>query len=181
MRAKSSEWRSSCCWTGQLVSETQIVCHAVSKGECSFPCSPQWAIVLLLCFRPRKVMYSLNGSNCVTESTKYLCRIKRRDGWLSCLQFDLRERVLGRDVCWQLLNKQKICSPAEIPWAGSAWRLEECLGTVDKLALFFFFPGYWLLSLLEPRSWAKWSLDLGLNESCIILSTAARKFWMCSC
>lgn len=132
------------------------VTTTVFKGEYSFPPSPQRDIIRLLYFRPRKVMHSLNGSN--DRKVKGVYKAPMPNKKQQCLSFHLfylRGRVL---VCWQLLNKHKTCSSAEIPQAGTAWRLKGCWGTVDKLVLFFLFSGYWLLTVVDTKSWAKWIL-----------------------
>lgn len=133
------------------------VTTTIFKGECSFPPSPQWDIILLLYFRPRKIMYSLNGSN--DRKVKGAYKVPMQNKKEQCL-VELPSVLFEREsilVCWQSLNKQKTCSSAEIPQAGTAWRLKGCLGT-DKLVLCFFFSGYWLLTVVFTKSWAKWIL-----------------------
>ena len=85
------------------------------------------------------------------ECTKYLCKTKRNDVWLSCPESGLRRESTWQRCLRLLLNKQKRRSPPEIPWAGSAWKLGESLGMVDKLALFLLFPGYRLVPFMETK------------------------------
>lgn len=71
-----------------------------SKGEGYFPPSPQKDLALLLCFRNRKVRYSLNGSNCVAES-KWNIQVpmqNEKEGRPIELP-SVRSEMSGRDVC----------------------------------------------------------------------------------